>query len=366
MSEGMIGVGVAGCGYWGPNLARNFSVLPGSKLVGLADANVDRLAATQAHHSGAAAFTSFTAMLKDPEVDAVAIATPFRTHYPLAKEALLAGKHVLVEKPLAMTSEQCGELAGLAESSGLTLMVDHTFVYSAAVKMIRGLIDSGEIGDVRYINSQRLNLGIFQKDCNVVWDLAPHDLAVILHLVGGMPASVNCVGNAHITPGVEDVANISLQFPGGQFATIQNSWLEPRKVRQMTIVGTKKMIVYDDIEPSEKIRIYDARVDRPPHFSDFGEFHYAYHYGDCYIPRIEQWEPLRAMCGHFIRCVESGCAPGSGGREGEDVVGILEACDRSSAAGGAPVEVPMGSSDGKRNTPWHEMSADRYELTGVA
>jgi predicted dehydrogenase len=180
---------------------------------------------------------------------------------------------------------------------------------------------------------------LFHSDINVVWDLAPHDISIILHLLGVAPVSVNCQGHAHITPGIEDVANLSLTFEGGQFATIQSSWLEPRKVRQMTIVGTRRMIIYDDIEPIEKLRIYDTRIERPPHYDSFSEFHYSYHYGDCYIPRIEQVEPLRQMCQHFLDSSLSGTPPLTCGESGLEVVRILEASSMSLHANGGAVRV---------------------------
>lgn len=334
-----LSIGVVGLGYWGPNLARNFSQLSGCRLSGLCDNDDERLRKTRIMHPEVPCYRDFGAMLKDPFLDAVVVATPLRQHFPLTKVALLAGKHVLVEKPFAASSAECMELIQLAARRGLTLMVGHTFLYSAPIRMIRKIIASGDLGEIRYINTQRLNLGLFQKDINVVWDLAPHDLSIILHLLGRTPVSVNCQGNAHVTPGIEDVANLSLNFQNGEFATIQSSWLEPRKVRQMTIVGTRKMIIYDDIEPMEKIRIYDARVERPPHYDTFGEFQYAYHYGDSYIPRIEQTEPLRRMCEHFLESILQGTPPLTCGERGLEVVRILEASSASLKSNGGQVAV---------------------------
>lgn len=334
-----LSIGVVGLGYWGPNLARNFSQLNACRLGGLCDINEERLQKIRETHPEVTRYRDFDAMLEEPLLDAVAVATPVRQHFPLVKAALLAGKHVLVEKPFAASSAECVELIELAARKGLTLMVGHTFLYSAPIRMIRKIITSGDLGEIRYINTQRLNLGLFQKDINVVWDLAPHDLSIILHLLGRAPISVNCQGNAHVTPGIEDVANLSLNFQNGEFATIQSSWLEPRKVRQMTIVGTRKMVIYDDIEPMEKIRIYDARVERPPHYDSFGEFQYAYHYGDSYIPRIEQSEPLRRMCEHFLESILQGTPPLTCGERGLEVVKILEASSVSLKSNGGPVEV---------------------------
>ncbi len=338
MSHGL-SIGVVGLGYWGPNLARNFNQLQGCALKALCDLDSDRLRKMRPLYPGVALFSSFGGMLEDTDLDAVAVATPMSHHFPVAKAALLAGKHVLVEKPFASSVAQCEELIDLARCRGLALMVGHTFLYSAPIQMIKKIIDSGDLGEIRYINSQRLNLGLFQKDINVVWDLAPHDISIILYLLGRMPDFVNCQGNAHITPGIEDVTNLSLSFQSGQFATIQSSWLEPRKVRQMTIVGTRKMIVYDDIEPMEKIRIYDTRIERPPHYDSFGEFHYSYHYGDSFVPYIEQSEPLRQMCQHFISRILDGAQSLSSGQNGLEVLRILEASSQSLKSNGAAVNV---------------------------
>ena len=210
--------------------------------------------------------------------------------------------------------------------------------------------------DVRYINSQRLNLGIFQQDINVAWDLAPHDLSIILHVIGESPQVVNCQGNAHINPHIEDVTNLSLAFSAKRFATIQSSWLEPRKVRQMTFVGTRKMIVYDDLQPLEKIRIYDVRVDFPPHYDSLAEFHYSYHYGDCYIPHIEQCEPLIKMCRHFIDCIKAHGRPFTCGAKGLEVVRILEAGEKSLRIHGGPVTLAASQS------PWMRVPKTRRSM----
>ncbi|MDQ3315358.1 MAG: Gfo/Idh/MocA family oxidoreductase, partial [Verrucomicrobiota bacterium] len=219
----------------------------------------------------------------------------------------------------------------------VVLMVGHTFLYSFPIRKIKEIVDSGDIGEIRYINCRRLNLGLFQKDINVAWDLAPHDISIILHILNEFPSSVNCQGNAHVTAGVEDVTNISLSFRNNRFATIQSSWLEPRKVREMTIVGTRRMIVYDDLQPNEKLRVYDVRVERPPHYNTFAEFQYSYHYGDSYIPHLQQEEPLRSLSQHFVDCIQTGATPVTGGREGLELVRILEAASESLLAKGAPV-----------------------------
>ena len=335
-----VSVGIAGYGYWGPNLARNFSALPDARLGAVCDSNPQRLEHLRNCHPAAGAYGDFTEMLHDARIDAVVVATPVHTHHSLAKAALLAGKHVLVEKPMATSADECRELMDIARREGLTLMVGHTYLYSEAVRKIFEIIESGDIGEVRYINCQRLNLGLFQQDINVAWDLAPHDLSIILRVMGGMPLAVNCQGNCLVNPGIEDVTNVSLTFPGRRFATVQSSWLEPRKVRQMTFVGTRKMIVYDDLEPHGKIRIYDVRVDCPPHYDTFAEFQYSYHYGECRIPHLEQGEPLNRMCAHFIESIRNGTEPESGAAGGLEVVRILEACTESLRTRGGPVSFP--------------------------
>jgi len=297
----------------------------------------ERLGHMRKLYPSAAAYQDFGMMLREVSCDAVVIATPLRTHYELAKKCLLAGKHVLIEKPMASSSDECLELIKLAAQAGLTLMIGHTFLYSEPVKKIAEIIRSGDIGELRYINCQRLNLGLFKQDINVVWDLATHDISIILHVMAELPLVVNCQGNGHINPEIEDVTNLSLSFRGKRFATVQSSWLEPRKVRQITFVGTQKMIIYDDLQPLEKLRIYDVRVECPPHYDSFAEFHYSYHYGDCYIPRIGQAEPLNQMCRHFLDCVELGKVPETSGEKGLEVVRILEASSESLCAQGGPI-----------------------------
>src|SRR3984893_17007247 len=260
-------VGVIGCGYWGPLLVRNFKGLPNCHLKALCDVNEDRLKPQSTLYPEVEAITDYAQFLNGLNLDAVVIATPVKHHFPLAKASLLAGKHTLIEKPMASNSAECEELIEIAERNGVVLMVGHTFLYSAPVRKIVEIVQAGDIGEIRYINSRRLNLGLFQKDINVAWDLAPHDISIILHILQEFPVVVNCQGNAHVTPGIEDVTNMSLLFPHQRFATIQSSWLEPRKIRQMTIVGTRRMIVYDDLQPNEKIRVYDVRVERPAHYN---------------------------------------------------------------------------------------------------
>jgi predicted dehydrogenase len=290
-------------------------------------------------HPGIETTAEFSDVVNDPEIDAVLIATPVRFHFEMAKRTLEAGKHTFVEKPMARSSHECEQLIGLSEQQGLTLMVGHIFVHSAPVKKMKEIIDSGQLGKVQYINSRRLNLGLFQKDINVAWDLAPHDISIILYLLDEAPVSVNCQGKSHVIPRIEDVTNMTLNFSGGAFASIQSSWLDPNKVRQTVVVGTKMMLVYDDLEPTEKIKIYDKRVEVPPHYDTFAEFHYSYYYGDVYSPYLKLVEPLKTECEHFRDCILSGARPASSGYEGLEVVQILEAASESLTKGGGEVMV---------------------------
>src|ERR1051326_4720467 len=332
-----ITVGLLGCGYWGPLLVRNFRSMPRCRLKAVCDPDIARVKHVCALYSDLEGITVPQRLITASDVDAVVIATPVKNHYALAKASLLGGKHVFIEKPMATSSRECEELIDIAERNGLVLMADHTFLYSAPVRKIVEIVEAGDLGDIRYINSRRLNLGLFQKDINVAWDLAPHDISIILHILDEFPVSVNCQGNAHVTPKVEDVTNMSLMFRHKRFATIQSSWLEPRKVREMTIVGSQRMIVYDDLQTHEKIKVYDVRVERPPHYDTFAEFQYSYHYGDSYIPHLHQEEPLKAVCQHFLECVETGVTPITSGRCGYEMVKILEAASASIKANGAPI-----------------------------
>ena len=341
-------VGVVGCGYWGPNLIRNFRSLPACQLKIMCDLSQKRLVHLKTLYPEVQRAMDYDHMLNGVELDAVVIATAVKSHYPMAKASLLAGKHTFIEKPMASSSEQCEELVEIAQKKGLVLMIGHTFLYSPAVRKIREIVDSGDIGEIRYICARRLNLGLFQEDINVAWDLAPHDISIILSVVGEQPITVNCRGSAHITQGIEDVTTMCLGFAKQRTAIIHSSWLDPRKVREMTIVGSKRMIVYDDVAPLEKIRIFDARVERPPHYDTFGEFQYAYHYGDMYVPYIKQEEPLKTECQHFLDCIKHGTPPLTDGKQGLELVRILEASTRSLEKGGAPVELAGARKEDQR------------------
>jgi len=325
----MLKVGVIGCGYWGPNLIRNFTQLSRSEVVRVSDLDEARLEYIKGLYPFTETTTDYRDIISDPDIDIVAVATPVHTHYKFASEALSADKHAFVEKPIASSTKEAQDLIDLAEKHRRKLMVGHTFIYTAAVRKMKEIIDSGELGEIYYINSQRLNLGLFQQDINVIWDLAPHDISIILHLLGNSPLAVSAIGTSHINSAIEDVAVLTLKFTNGLIAFIQTSWLDPDKIRRMTVVGSKKMMVFDDVQPTEKIRIYDKGVEVPKHYDTYTEFHYSYKYGDIVIPKIDGSEPLRTELDHFIDCIINDETPLSCGRDGLHVVQILEAAQQS-------------------------------------
>jgi predicted dehydrogenase len=338
--------------------------LPDARLVAICDLNQDRLRHMRGLYPEVEGETDFTRFVNRPDLDAVVIATSVRFHFPMAKAALQAGKHTLIEKPMASSVAQCEELIEIARQKGLTLMVGHTFLYSAPVRKIKEIVDNHDIGDLRYISARRLNLGLFQKDINVAWDLAPHDVSIILYIMQESPQSVNCTGNAHITGGIEDVTSMSLQFSKERSAIIHSSWHDPRKVREMTIVGSKRMIVYDDIAAQEKIKVFDVRVERPPHYDTFAEFHYAYHYGDTYCPYIKQDEPLKTECQHFLQCIQDGAVPLTSGRAGMEVVRILEASSASLKKAGGSIDLaPATNRNGARDSQANPFSNHPFPRT---
>ena len=335
----MLNIAIIGCGYWGPNLIRNFFSLPDCVVKKVCDRDEKRVAHIQSLYPQIEGTTDFDEIVNDSQIDAVVIATPVRFHFDMGKACLSAGKHTFIEKPMASSVKECEELVDIAKRNKLTLMVGHTFVYSAPVRRIKEIIESGDLGEIQYISSQRLNLGLFQKDINVAWDLAPHDISIILFIMEASLLSVNCQGKAHVNENIEDVTNMTLNFDGGGMAIVQSSWLDPNKVRKITVVGNKKMLVYDDLEPLEKIKIYDNRVEIPPHYDTFAEFQYAYHYGDVHSPYIKMVEPLKVESQHFIDCIKDGSMPLSSGLDGLKVVQVLEASSKSLAQNGAEVEI---------------------------
>jgi predicted dehydrogenase len=326
-------VGVIGCGYWGPNLIRNFAEIPHADLRMVCDLDAGRLAHIRSRYPNVETSRDYHDLLSS-DVDAVAIATPVSTHHRIALDCLRAGKHVLIEKPLAANGAEARAIVEAGEQAGKVVMVGHTFVYNPAVVALKDIIDRGEIGQVYYFNCTRVNLGLYQPDINVVWDLAPHDVSIMLFVLGREPVSVSARGSTYIKSGVHDVAYVTLYFPDGIMADMRVSWLDPAKIRSITVVGSKKMIIYDDIEPQDKLKIYDKGVDVQPYSDTLEEFHLAYRYGEVVAHPLDWMEPLRAECLHFLECIETGAAPRSDGRMGLRVVQILEAAQKSLLNGG--------------------------------
>ncbi len=333
------GIAVVGLGYWGPNWIRNLHQLRCARRLIACDLDAARCEHIEALYPGVATTASFEELLNDSGLDAMVIATPVSTHYRLARMALEAGKSVLVEKPLAMSCRESADLVRLSREQGRTLMVGHTFLYSAPVLKIHELIEAGELGDVLYISSTRANLGLFQHDVNVAWDLAAHDISIILMLMGRLPDSVSCQGQSHYGQAVENVALLTMHFPNNVIAFVHVSWLDPNKIRRTTIVGSRKMLVYDDTMPQEKIRVYDRGVNVHRYYDTYGEFHFSYRYGDIQIPRIEESEPLRVECQHFVDCISDGTTPHTDGLDGLRVVSVLEAANLSLRENGRTVPV---------------------------
>jgi predicted dehydrogenase len=323
-----VSIGLIGYGYWGPNLLRNYMDLPAADVKWVCDVREDRLGKATTRYPSVRATTDARTVFDDPEVDAVLIATPISSHHPLAMEALHAGKHVFVEKPMAMTVGQCDEMCDAAEQRGLTLMVGHTFVYSPPVRAVKQILEAGELGDVRFITCSRVNLGLHSKDVSVVWDLAPHDLSILAYWLGETPLSVQAMGRSCIANGIPDVAFLNVRYSSGIIAELEVSWLSPVKLRRTVIVGSEKMLMYDDTESVEKVKVFDQGVDyRDP--ETFGEFHLSYRTGDIYSPRVENTEPLFVEASHFIDCVANGTKPLTDGLSGRLVVAALEAAQES-------------------------------------
>ncbi len=325
----MLKVGVIGCGYWGPNLIRNFSQSANSEVVACVDLSEERLAHMRNLYPQIETGHDYRILLNREDIQAVVIATPPRTHFKLALEALESGKHVFVEKPLSLSSSESTAMISAAEERGLELMVGHTFVFTAAVNKIKDLITSGELGDIFYINTTRVNLGLFHDDINVIWDLAPHDVSILNYILGDKPESVSAVGHSYIRKGIEDVAFLTFKYPNSVLAHVHVSWLNPNKIRTTTVVGSKKMLVYDDVSSLEKIRIYDKGVSVMPHYDTFGEFQLSYRFGDIFIPKLDDSEPLKIACQHFMDCIRNKKESRSGGRHGLEVVKVLEASNKS-------------------------------------
>jgi predicted dehydrogenase len=335
--EEPVRVGVVGLGYWGPNLVRNLQDIQAAEPAVVCDLREEQLAAIGRRYPSVRTTTSFADVLADPDVDAVAIATPVSSHFPLALAALEAGKHVFVEKPLAASSAESLELIRVAHERGLVLMPGHTFLYSPPVNAIRTLIQDGEIGDIYFISTSRVNLGLHQPDVSVVWDLGPHDFSILQYWLGESPTHASALSRGCVIPGIPDVAFINLEYGSGTVAHVELSWLAPSKLRRTTIVGSQKMIVYDDTG-TEPVRIFDSGVSLPDP-ETFGEYRMTYRSGDILSPRVDAAEPLALELTDFATCIRRGETPRSSVQLGLEVVRMIEAVDASLASSGARVEL---------------------------
>lgn len=334
----MKNVGIIGCGYWGAKHARVVSELPNARLHTVADLDQEKVQAITDKYD-ARGLNNIADLLSDPEIQAVIIATPASTHYKLALQALEAGKHVMVEKPLTILPDEAQHLIDFANRQKLTLMVGHTFEYHPSVQTLRDIVRSGELGDLYYIDVARLNLGLYQRDVNVIHDLSPHDISIMIYVLGERPTEVATRGYSMVHGAVVDVAYIEYRFASGLVANSRVSWLAPKKTREMIIVGKKKMVVYDDIADKDPIGIYDKGI-RPPHETEqFNEWKFAYQYGEAIAVPVPSGEPLKRELSHFIECVETGQTPLTDGLSGQAVVSVLHAAQLSLKNGGRPQAV---------------------------
>lgn len=331
-------IAVVGIGGWGKNLARNYFQIGEANLRYVCDLDEKKLEVALSQYPGVRTTTDFDEMLKDPELDAVVIATTGPTHYDLAKKALLAEKDVYVEKPFVLEVAQANELIELAESTNRILMVGHLLEYHPVVVKLKEMIESGDLGDIYYVYSQRLNLGTVREDENALWNFAPHDISVILYLLGKEPVDISARGQSYLQDGVEDVVFCTLTFPDNSMANIQVSWLDPHKVRKLTIVGSNKMAVFDDLEANEKLKVYDKGAQLSSDYDTYAEY-IGLRFGDITIPYIRTGEPLRAECMHFLECISNRTQPVSDGYDGLRVVRVLDAAQRSLKMNGAPVSL---------------------------
>ena len=335
----MINIGIIGVGYWGPNLVRNFRTQRDCKVVAVADAKADRRDFIATNYPGTDTHADSAALLADPRIDAVVIATPVAMHYELARQALESGRHVLLEKPMTASVVQAQELIELAERKNLRLMVDHTFIYTGAVRKVKELVAAGTVGEILYFDSVRVNLGLFQHDVNVIWDLAPHDVSIMDYLMSDRAVAVSAIGRRHFRSAVEDIAYLTVLFDADAIAHFHVNWIAPVKVRTTLIGGTKRMIVYDDMEPSEKIKVYDKGVEFPADEEAVRRMLVEYRIGDMTAPKIDGTEALRLLSREFLDAIAQGRAPLTDGHAGYRVVRVLEAANRSLAANGAVISL---------------------------
>jgi predicted dehydrogenase len=345
MTRNRLRVAVIGLGYWGPNLVRNLYEIPGAKVEWICDLDTEALARVRRRYPGLRRTTNVDDVLEDPRVDAVAIATTVSTHYGLGSRALEAGKHVFVEKPLAGSHQEALELVELAADRGLVLMPGHTFLYSPPVNRIKELIDSGEVGEIYSISTSRVNLGLHQPDVSVAWDLGPHDFSILRYWLGELPEYASALARSCIIPGTPDVAFVNLLFPSSTIANVELSWLSPSKLRRTTIIGSRRMVVYDDTSP-EPVRVFDFGVDLPDP-TTFGEYTLTYRTGDIVSPRVEVAEPLQLELADFCDSIVSGTTPRSSAEIGADVVRIVEAVEASLGQEGRRIALAWSGREAK-------------------
>ena len=338
----MIKVGIIGYGYWGPNLVRNFIEIPDAAVVAISDLNPERLTLAHTRYPGIETTTDHHLVLSNPRIDAIVIATPVSTHFDLSMQALQAGKHVLVEKPIAATSQQALELIEESDKYDRVLMVDHTFVYTGAVRKMRELIADNALGNIYYYDSVRINLGLFQHDINVMWDLAVHDLSIMDYVLNSKPCAVSATGLTHVPNQPENIAYLTLFYDDSLMSHIHVNWLAPVKVRRTLICGSKKMVVYDDLEPSEKIKVYDSGITVNEDKGAKYDMLIGYRMGDMWAPQLQRDEALLTEAKHFVQCIEEGCHPITNGESGLRVVRMLEAATLSMSKQGNPVEIKTG------------------------
>jgi predicted dehydrogenase len=333
----MIKAGIIGYGYWGPNIVRNFQAHPDIQVVRVSDRSTDRLKVLKSNHPEIDCSTDENSILTDPEIDLVAVITSISTHFRLAKKALENGKHVFVEKPFTATSKQAEELIEIAAKKNLLITVDHTFIFTGAVEKMKNLVDQ-ELGNLYYYDSVRVNLGLFQYDANVIWDLAPHDLSIMFYINSNFkPVSVNAVGADHMANGFVDVAYLTVKGNDNFIGHFHCNWLSPVKVRKTLVVGSKKMLVWDDLEADEKIKVYNKQVEKIKDKDEFYNLQMKYHHGEIVIPIVQQSEALKKETAHLVDCLMHNKRPINGGEEGLEVVRILEASDKSLKSGGKEI-----------------------------
>jgi len=336
-----VGVGIIGCGYWGPNLVRNFARQDQGSVVAVCDAQLERAERAGAGTGAELITTDSSRLIARPDVDLVVVATPSRTHYRLAREAIAAGKHVLIMKPMTTRVDEAEELVTLAQANGVLLAVDHTFVYTGAVRKMRSMVESGELGDIYYLDSVRINLGLFQSDVNVIWDLAPHDISIIDYVLGGrIPDEVSAIGAAHAGSRHENIAYVTMKYGPNVLAHVHVNWLAPAKVRRTIVGGSRKMLIYDDVQPSEKLLVYDRGVTIAP-WEDpeavYSSQMVSYRSGDMHAPRLDDREALSVEADELIAAILYGGSVAADGASGLRAVRILDAAERSVRDGGRPV-----------------------------